>query len=81
MSLAEKTCIPCRGGVPPLQGEALDKLQAQVAGWQVVDGHHLWKAYTFPDFRQPWTLSTRRAQLPKLKGTIPTCSCHGVRSR
>lgn len=25
--LAEGTCIPCRGGVPPLKGEELDALQ------------------------------------------------------
>ena len=45
---------------PSVTGEALDALQAQVAGWQVVDGHHLWKAFTFPDFVQPWILSTGR---------------------
>jgi 4a-hydroxytetrahydrobiopterin dehydratase len=48
MNLAEKSCVPCRGGVPPLKGEQLEQMKAQVAGWQVVDEHHLLKAYTFP---------------------------------
>ena len=52
MSLAEKHCVPCRGGVPALAGEELDKMKAQVAGWQVVGGHHLIKSYSFPDFRK-----------------------------
>jgi len=51
MNLAAKHCVPCRGGVPPLKGEELEKLKPQVPGWQVVDGQHLTKTYTFPDFR------------------------------
>ena len=51
MSLADKQCVPCRGGVPPLKGEALEELKAQTPGWEVVDGHHLSRNFTFPDFR------------------------------
>jgi len=50
MSLADKHCVPCRGGVPPLAGDELEKMKAQVLGWDVVDGHHLAKTYRFPDF-------------------------------
>ena len=71
MSLAEKTCTPCRGGVPPLQGEALDKLQAQVAGWQVMDGHHLWKAYTFPDFRTALDFVNKTGAIAEAEGHHP----------
>ena len=28
--LARGTCIPCRGGVPPLKGEELDALQEKL---------------------------------------------------
>ena len=49
--LAQQQCIPCRGGVPPLEGEALDALAEELgAGWRVVDGHHLEKEYRFPNF-------------------------------
>lgn len=48
--LASKTCVPCRGGVPPLKGEELDGFVKQVSGWNVVNGHHLTKTFTFPDF-------------------------------
>ena len=38
--------------MPPLAGEELDALAAELAGgWQVIDGHHLEKEYRFPDFR------------------------------
>ena len=40
--LANKNCVPCRGGVPPLAGEELDTLHSKLGnGWDVVDGHHL----------------------------------------
>lgn len=50
--LATKTCVPCRGGVPPLAGAELETLARQVPGWEVVDGHHLRKEFRFRDFRE-----------------------------
>jgi 4a-hydroxytetrahydrobiopterin dehydratase len=48
--LAARSCIPCKGGVPPLKGEELKPLISQLEGWTVVDEHHLAKTYKFPDF-------------------------------
>ncbi len=48
--LAEKQCIPCKGGVPALKGEELAELHAQLPEWDVVEEHHLRRAYVFPDF-------------------------------
>lgn len=48
--LASKTCTPCRGGVPPLVGKELEALASQVPQWKVVDGHHISREFTFPDF-------------------------------
>ena len=49
--LAERRCVPCRGGVPPLAGPALEELLAQLGeGWAVVEGHRLEREYRFPDF-------------------------------
>ncbi len=51
--LADKVCIPCRGGVPPLEGEALEKLAAELGGgWQIVDGQRLEKEYRFSNFAE-----------------------------
>lgn len=50
--LADKTCIPCKGGVPALKGKALSDLLAQVPGWDVPNEHHLYRVYKFPDFKQ-----------------------------
>lgn len=48
--LAGKSCVPCAGGVPALEGAELEALAGQVEGWAVVEGHHLERTFTFPDF-------------------------------
>ena len=49
--LSAKECVPCKGGVLPLQGEALSALHRQLGpAWQVVEAHHLERDYKFPNF-------------------------------
>jgi len=50
--LADKTCVPCRGDVPPLTEAEIVPLLAQLDGWEVEEGHHLCKTFRFPDFAQ-----------------------------
>ncbi|MBI4457017.1 MAG: 4a-hydroxytetrahydrobiopterin dehydratase [Acidobacteria bacterium] len=57
--LAEKKCVPCRGGVPPLTPEQIKPLQQQVSGWEVVENHHLKKQFKFPDFKQALDFANR----------------------
>jgi 4a-hydroxytetrahydrobiopterin dehydratase len=71
MELAEKHCVPCRGGVPPLRGEELEKLKSQVAGWEVVDEHHLLKSYSFPDFRTALDFTNRVGEIAEEEGHHP----------
>lgn len=69
--LASKTCVPCRGGVPPLKGEELAGLQRQVAGWNVIEEHHLTKSFKFPDFRQALAFVNRVGELAEQQGHHP----------
>jgi len=51
--LAEKKCVPCRGGVEPLdRDQQQERLRQLEPGWEVVNGHHLEKEFTFGDFQQ-----------------------------
>ena len=53
MGLIDKSCVPCRGGVPPLEHDAIVKFRAELADdWQVIDDHHLDCTWTFADFAQ-----------------------------
>ena len=71
MSLAERHCVPCRGGVPPLQGEELEKMKALLPGWEVVDGHHLWKSFRFPDFVTALDFVNRAGAVAEAEGHHP----------
>jgi 4a-hydroxytetrahydrobiopterin dehydratase len=52
-TLAQKECVQCKGGVPPLKGPALRDLQAELGhDWQVVSEHHLEKLFPFKNFRE-----------------------------
>ncbi|MFN7960332.1 MAG: 4a-hydroxytetrahydrobiopterin dehydratase [Thermoanaerobaculia bacterium] len=63
-ALADQPCVPCRGGVPPLAGQALLDLAAQLeGGWEVVDGHHLEKEFRFPNFREAMAFANRVGEL------------------
>jgi len=58
--LASRDCVPCKGGVPPLEGDELQELHAQLANdWQLVDGHHLDKTYKFANFVEALEFATR----------------------
>ena len=69
--LASKQCVPCKGGVPPLKGEALQALQKQVEGWNVVEEHHLFKSFKFPDFRKALEFANRVGAIAEEQGHHP----------
>lgn len=51
--LAEQTCVPCKGGVPPMEADEAERFLARLDdGWDVVETHHLERTYEFPDFAE-----------------------------
>ena len=71
MSLADQTCIPCRGGVPALKGAELDNLKAQLPEWEVVNEHHLHRIFRFPDFRTALDFVNRAGAIAEEQGHHP----------
>lgn len=69
--LAERQCVPCRGGVPPLTAEEIRPLIADLRGWQVINGHHLQKAYSFKNFRETLDFINRVGELAEEQGHHP----------
>jgi 4a-hydroxytetrahydrobiopterin dehydratase len=71
MQLAEKHCVPCRGGVPPLNGAQIDALLPQVPGWSVAGEHHLARTYAFPDFVTALAFVNRVGEIAEQEGHHP----------
>jgi 4a-hydroxytetrahydrobiopterin dehydratase len=70
--LAAKSCIPCRGGVPPLRANELTRLLGELgSGWQVVREHHLEKEFSFPDFRKALDFTVRLGEVAEAEGHHP----------
>ena len=69
--LASRECVPCRGGVPPLQQQEISRLLPQLEGWTVVDQHHLQKKYQFKDFREALQFVNRVGDLAEQQGHHP----------
>src|ERR1700683_2423201 len=69
--LADKQCVPCRGGVPPLKGEDLQQMLKNVPQWSVVNEHHLTRAYKFPDFKQALDFVNKVGALAEDQGHHP----------
>lgn len=70
--LAKKHCVPCRGGVPPLKGEALKKLEKELgSGWKVESEHHLEKEFKFPDFKQALAFTNKVGEIAEAEGHHP----------
>jgi 4a-hydroxytetrahydrobiopterin dehydratase len=71
-TLAEKECVPCRGGVPKLEGEALSNLSSELgADWKVVNQHHLEKEYKFKNFREALDFTNKVGELAEAQGHHP----------
>ncbi len=48
--LAQKRCVPCEGGTPPLTDEPVEPLLQQLDGWEVINGKKLSKSFRFANF-------------------------------
>jgi 4a-hydroxytetrahydrobiopterin dehydratase len=72
--LASKTCVPCKGGTPPLKGEDLDELRRQVPEWEVVEEHHLRRRFRFRNFRESLRFINEVGELAEEQGHHPDIS-------
>jgi 4a-hydroxytetrahydrobiopterin dehydratase len=70
-TLASQTCVPCRGGVPPLKGQELQQILRQVPQWKAVNEHHITRVFTFPDFKQALDFVNRVGEVAETQGHHP----------
>lgn len=70
--LAEQTCVPCRGGVPPMEADEAERLLARLDdGWAVVETHHLERTFQFPDFAEALAFTNVIGDIAEAQGHHP----------
>ena len=73
--LCQLDCVPCRGGVPPLDEPRLGELLVELDDdWKVVDKHHLVRTFKFPDFMTALEFVNGVGQLAEQQGHHPDIS-------
>ena len=71
-ALAEKTCTPCCGGVPPLTPKEASGYRAQAPEWSLLDdATRIERCFRFKDFRGAFTFVARAAELAEAEGHHP----------
>jgi len=72
MSLTQKTCVPCQGGIPPLSVEDATALMGQVPGWSLSEaGDRLTRHFDFKDFVSALDFVNRLGALAEAEGHHP----------
>jgi len=73
--LSNGKCVPCEGGVLPMQGLKLEKykkqLDAETSGWELRDAKHLQKDYKFPDFKSALKFVNQVGAISETEGHHP----------
>ena len=69
--LAEKHCVACREGVPPLQGAELVPFAEQLPDWKIVEEHHVARSFLFPDFKAALDFVNRVGAVAEAEGHHP----------
>ena len=74
-TLAEKTCTPCRGGIPPLTRDEALRLQEQAPDWELRDdARRIERTFRFRNFREALGFVQRVGDLAESEGHHPDVS-------
>ena len=69
--LADRKCVPCRGGTPPLEGEQLQNFLAQVGRWELIEQRRIARTFKFPDFVAALAFVNKVGELAERQGHHP----------
>lgn len=75
MGLADKACVPCRGGVPGLAAHEAEALLAETPGWTLEEGAtRIRRTFRFKDFAAAMAFAQRVGALADEQGHHPDLS-------
>ena len=72
MSLADQSCVPCKGGVPPMERQRAEELLLEVdEGWALNADGHLQRTYTFSNFVDALAFANRVGEIAEEQNHHP----------
>ncbi|MBD3408162.1 MAG: 4a-hydroxytetrahydrobiopterin dehydratase [Candidatus Lokiarchaeota archaeon] len=76
--LVSKTCIPCKGDIPPLKDWKISEMMNIVTGWKLITSgpDKIEKSYKFEDFKESMKFVNEVAELAEKEGHHPDISIH-----
>src|SRR5690242_18719606 len=70
--LAQKTCTPCQGGIPPLTRDEAETLRKQAPDWALLDdGRRIERKFRFAGFDEAYEFVQDVAELAEDEGHHP----------
>jgi len=75
MGFAQEKCVPCRGGVPPLDLAQIDQYRPEAPEWEVVRREGvdtLERTFRFPDFAGALAFTVRVGAEAEAEGHHPS---------
>jgi len=76
-SLTSRSCVPCRGGIPPLTEEKAREYAAGTPQWTLAEnGTRLFRPFEFADFKGAMEFVNRVADLAEQEGHHPDIAIH-----
>jgi 4a-hydroxytetrahydrobiopterin dehydratase len=78
--LAQKHCLPCDGGIPPLDRPRIDALLAQLPDWALApDGKRIRRKWRAKDFALALDFLNRIGAIAEVEGHHPDLHLEGYR--
>ena len=71
MNFQEKRCIPCEGGIPPLDATTISKYLKEVPGWNAVENKKLVREFKLKNFVESMEFVDCVAEIAEAEGHHP----------
>jgi len=76
-ALTAKSCVPCRGGIPPLSEKEARDLHSGAPEWRLEEnGTRLKRRFEFKDFKNAMEFVNRVADIAEEEGHHPDIAIH-----
>lgn len=75
MSLTEKKCMPCEGGIPPLEDPKIQEYLKEVTNWSIKEGK-LHRDFKFKNFKEAIDFINKIADLAEKENHHPDFTLH-----